>query len=1048
MNSRAGAPRDAIAYHAALGFFLVSGAAGLLYEVVWLRHLSLVFGHTVHAVTTVLAAYMGGLALGSLLAGRRVDRAARPMRVYALLECCVGLFCLATPALFRATNALWFSIHRALEPGPLVAGLLQFALSALILLPPTTLMGATLPVLGRAVVRTTDEAATRVGTLYATNTWGAVLGTILTGFVLLPTVGLRATVWIGVLANLLIAAAAFLLDRLLVTRVEVTPPSLAQAPGAAGAIAQPGPAPEAHPRLTRPQLVATLAALAISGAASMGYEIAWTRALGLTLGSSTYAFSAMLVTFLIGLAGGAWIASYLLRRRRTGVVAFAVVEILISLLAVALLPAFGKLPEAFLRVLGHTGVSHGAALATQALLGFAVMIGPTLLIGTTFPLVIAAVGSSLERVGRDVGVVYGANTLGTIAGSIVAGFVLIPVIGIQRTVIVSATANLAAAVAVVATAREAGRRRLLLVAAAAVVLAALAMGLPRWDTKWMTVGAPVYAAHLVKSGVDAIRASQASREILLYEEGISTTVTVSRSPTALSLSVNGKIDASNTRDMATQLLLGHLGAVLHPQPRRALVIGLASGITAGALAQHRTMERIDVAELEPAMRRAARFFDRENRRVLDDPRVRVLDGDGRHILAAATEPYDLIVSEPSNPWIAGVASLFTREFYESARVHLAPGGIMVQWLQAYSIFPDDMRMVTRTFAEAFPNVSVWAGSLGDVLLVATPTPVRLDFATIDQRLLESPTVREDFERYRWVGENLVFRFALADEDVRRFAAGAALNTDDLPLLEFSAPLALYTGSAIENKALMRAFRRVDRPQVTGLDPGRYEGTSGRMRAAAVHWAEAHYEDAFLELERLGAASTLPDQVRMERARLLFFLGQFEPAWAELDALVAKHPDDADVQRYHRAMLALSDPRFSSQLQATLRYLAGRWYADPALLGDLVLQLGAEGNDRACLEVAIEQLGAAVAMDPSRPTTINSWAVALALAGRTAEADSAFGRALELEPRNASLHLNLALHLERTGRHEEAARAFATASELDPRLATGREHDTPLQHIGR
>ena len=469
-------------------------------------------------------------------------------------------------------------------------------------------------------------------------------------------------------------------------------------------------------------------------------------------------------------------------------------------------------------------MTYASALGAQLALSFLVMIGPTLLVGMTFPLAIAAVGTELGRLGRDVGVVYGANTVGTIFGSVAAGFVLIPAIGIQHTVLLAAAANLVAGLVAVAAGRPARATRLVVLAAVpAVILAAVA--LPRWDPRMMTAGVPIYAAEMVKGGVDAVRASQRRRELLLYAEGLSTTVAVTRSPTATTLSVNGKTDAGNSRDMVTQLLLGHLGAALHPAPRRALVIGLASGITAGAVAQH-PLEAIDVAELEPAMRDAARFFEKENRNVLADPRVRVLEGDGRQILAAAARPYDLIVSEPSNPWIAGVAGLFTREFYESARSKLAPGGVMVQWLQAYSIFPADMQMVVRTFQEVFPHVSIWVGSLGDVLLVATADTVRLDQSVLDERLRTSPGVREDFERYRWTEGGLAFRFFLGEEDVRRFAAGAAINTDDRPLLEFSAPLALYGTSASENKAFMRTFRTVDRPPVTGLDRLLIDGPRG------------------------------------------------------------------------------------------------------------------------------------------------------------------------------------------------------------------------------
>jgi spermidine synthase len=1038
--------RSAVFPLAAACFFL-SGAAALLYEVVWMRLLGLVFGHTVHAVTTVLAAYMGGLALGSLAAGRWADRLRRPLRAYGLIEAAIGLYCLATPLMFRATESVYAWVFRGLQPGPLASGLLHFAMAALVLLPPTALMGATLPILARAVVEGPRLAASRVGTLYAVNTWGAVVGTAATGFALLPALGLRRTVWLGVAIDLVVAALALLLERH-ATATGEAPREPAEALAAPRGPAVPATAPG------RLEVGVALAAIGVAGAASMAYEVAWTRALSLALGSSTYAFTAMLTTFLVGLALGALLVSRLLVRRSPGLAAFGVVEIAVAFLGVAILPLFGRLPEAMLLVLGSAGVSHASALAAQFGLGFLVMIVPTLLIGTTFPLVIAAVGRGIERLGREVGIVYGANTIGTIAGSVLAGFALIPALGIQRTVVVAAAANLAAGLAVLWVAMRGGsgtsgtsgsavgwlRRRPWLAGGAAVgAFALLVAAAPRWDPRVMTAGVAIYAEVFRDLSPGEFRRRQERRELLLYEEGLSTTVAVSRSPTAISLSVNGKTDASTGRDMATQLMLGHLGALLHPEPRQALVIGLASGITVGAIAQH-PLQAIDVAEIEPAMVDASRFFAKENRNALADPRVRVILGDGRQILEAAAVPYDIIVSEPSNPWIAGVASLFTREFYESARRHLAPGGIMVQWLQGYSIFTDDVRMVLRTMQEVFPDVSVWSPFPGDFLLIASSNPPVVDAGAVESRAARSPALREDLAHLRLDAEGLARRFFLGDADARRFAAGAPLNTDDRPLLEFSAPLALYASSAsyLANETAMRVHRTEEFPRVVGIDPLRLSGPAGRIRAAWERWQVGTFEQAEEQLARAGPAEGLDAETRLSRARLLFGLGLLDEAAAEFAVIAEMRPDDPTPRAHLRVLGMLASPAVAERLERARRPRAGRPYLDTGAFGELILNLGLQTGDPEFPALALEQLGPAVELFPGKTSLLNNYAIALAKLGRGAEAAMVLRRALDVDPADARTHYNLGMLLERTGAPAEAIPQYREASRLDPAMPGPRE----------
>ena len=1015
----------------AIACFFLSGVAALLYEVVWMRLLGLVFGHTVYAITTVLAAYMGGLALGSVLIGRRADRMRRPLRVYGLLEAAIGVYCLATPLLFRAADAAYLWAHHLLQPSALGSAMLHLALSALLLLPPTTLMGATLPILSRAVVRGHHLAASQVGTLYAVNTWGAVVGTATTGFFLIPALGHGATIWLGVALNLAVAALALLLES------RAAPEALPQAPEPAA----PRPA-SAGPEPTRAQVAVALVAIGVSGAASMAYEIAWTRALSLVLGSSTYAFTAMLATFLVGLALGAVVVSRLMRRWRPGLAAFGFVEVAVAVLVVALLPLLGRLPEAVLFVLGRTGVSYGTVLGTQFALSFAVMILPTLLIGATFPLVIAALDRGLARMGRDVGSVYGANTVGTIAGSIATGFFLIRAIGIQGTVLLAAAVNLAVGLAAVLAAPEAGRRGRTVAGAAAAAFAVLALAAPRWDPRVMASGVGVYAEMFLRAGGNALRDFAEGRELLFYDEGVSTTVTVVRDPGGTTLTVNGKGDASNDADMATQLLAGHLGPLLYPEARRALIVGLASGVTIGAMTQH-PLEVIDVAELEPAMLEASRHFLVENRNALADPRVHVLWGDGRAILATASQPYDVVVSEPSNPWIAGVANLFTVDFYRAARQRLSPRGIFVQWLQNYSIFTRDMQMVVRTFQEVFPHVSVWAASPNDFLLVATPEPLRLDLAAVERRLAASPGLRQDFERHRWQGENLVFRFFLDEEDARRYSAGAPLNTDDHPVLEFSAPLALYGSRPDRNEETMRSFRRVERPPVEGLDPRLYTGTEGHLRAARAAWLSGHVAEARHQLSRALTGGPLSPQQEVDLGRMLFALGEFEEAHRRLSGASARLRNDPTLGRYLKAASVAREPAVRRDLEARVGPGGGGAFLRNTL-AEVYLGLARQRKDPDLYAVALEQLEAEIVVRPGSYQTMNNYAGVLYETGRLDEAIRALRRAVDLNPALATTRFNLGLFLENQGNLAEAAREYEAAARLEPGWQKPRERLAALR----
>jgi spermidine synthase len=834
--------------------FLVSGSTGLIYEVVWIRLLGLVFGHTVFAVTTVLAAFMAGLAAGSFVAGRLIDRHARPLRLYGALEIGVGLFCLGVPFVLPALEWIYLALATKLGLSLLTLTLAQFAVLFGVLLVPTTLMGATLPVLARFFVQDEQSLGRRVGLLYALNTLGAVIGTALAGYLLLPTFGMRGTVYLAVTINVGIGALCLLYDRKLGHSLPVAPPSAADG------------AP--HTRIP-----AIAVALAVSGAASMIYEVAWTRALSLVVGSSTYAFTGMLVAFLIGIAGGSMLFSWLFGTRRLGVGTFAVLQLGAALSATAVLPIFERLPGVLLRAMA-VSVDPTFMLVLQIVLSVVAMLVPTLFIGATFPCAVKAVTQSVQRVGFDVGRLYAFNTLGAIVGTVAAGFALIPALGVQMTAKTAIIINVATGLLLVVFAMPGTPVRRAAVVAAGVAIVGGAVAVPAWNPGVMASGVAVYGHRMNQASSRDLGQVLPPRTLLSYEDGLSATVSVHRKQGLVFLRVNGKTDASTGLDMHTQLISGHLPMLMHPSPKNVLVIGLGSGVTVGAVARH-AVERIDVVEIEPAMVRAATFFATQNREALKDPRVHMAVTDGRNFLLTTPRRYDVIISEPSNPWIGGLAALFSEEFYALAKSRLRPGGVMLQWLQGYGFDPSDFKMVVNTFRTAFPATSIWhTHGVADYLLLGRDRAGAIDTARLAARVDGTPGVRDDFARSGLTTpESLFADFFLGEADTARYSADGGVNDDNLLPLEFSAPRSLHLNTAGLNFRILRSFRTMEFPLLESsgelVNTPAFRHAIGQAYLAKALTAEAapHFEAALkadprhvpslIELGKVQAALHLP-----------------------------------------------------------------------------------------------------------------------------------------------------------------------------------------------
>jgi spermidine synthase len=835
----------AAALRLALAAAVLSGAAALVYEVVWLRMLGLVVGHAVDALTAVLAAFMAGLALGAALFGRFAGRVRKPLAACAWLEGGVAGYAVLLPLALAALPQATLPLRAALGLGYDGWSLTQTALACALLLPPTVLMGGTLPLLSQAAGGAPASPARVAGALYALNTCGAVLGALAAGYWLLPTAGNRATGWIAAGANL--AAAALLLVASRRPPGEVTASS--------------GRVPDAE-RSSGPDSPAWVvpAAMAVSGAATMVFEVAWTRALSLVIGSSTYAFAAVLVAVLVGIAAGSAVYAWRWGGRPAGPAALGVIEAGVGGFAALALLGFERLPDFLLAGLRWSAEPGWVALL-QLMLSAGVFLPAMLFIGASFPCALSATVVGATRVGRQVGRLYAVNTAGAVVGVILGGLALVPGWGVHAALKTAIVATLFLAAALLAASGRGARR---LVPAAASVVAAGAVALaPAWDLRVMSSAPAVYAKTYLGAG-EGRRLSQivAEETVLFYRDGRSGTVAVTRQGPHRLLRINGKIDAGTVRDMPTQLMAAHLPLLVHPSPRTVFILGLGSGVTAAAAARH-PVERVDVLEIEPAVVEAARFFAGEQDGALDDPRVRVVIGDGRSFLQSAGPRYDVIISEPSNPWVQGMAGLFSAEFFALARERLRPGGMMLQWVQSYNLAPDDLKMVIATFRTAFPATTVWEPTPGDFLLLGSVEPAPFDLGRLRARWEALPRVRADFERLRirgWAG--MLGFFALREDDAARLGAGAGLNTDDRLPLEFSAPRSLYVDTSLPNRVLLGWFRRASLPEFTPESAqeidraeSRYWVGVGCLRRGAPADALAQFERA-LALDPVHAASAL------------------------------------------------------------------------------------------------------------------------------------------------------------------------------------------------
>ena len=1030
--------------------FAASGAAALIYETTWTRLLTLFMGHTVAAASTVLAAFMGGLALGAAIAGRVATTMPREdaIRAYAAVEIVIAVFAIALPwelTLLEPVVAAAYSNGN----GGAVFAIVRLVCALAVVTLPAIAMGATLPLAIRWHAGNATRAGHDTGMLYAANTLGAALGALLSGFVLLPALGMRLTTFVGVALNVASAAIGWWLSSRRGAEVP-SPVEPQKRPKSSRRLAVSAAAPPPAPR------IAALA-LAISGCVSLILQIAWTRILALVVGPTTFAFSAMVATFIAGIAIGAAVGGALTRRARSPwwLAASLLVSGITAVIAAWWAP---QVPLMVADAVAAPDASFATVVRLQSAIIAALMMPMTVAFGAAFPLAVGLAARSDETVPRDVATIYTANTIGAIAGALAGGFLLVPALGLQNTV--RAAAALAVIGFAIVAVGHAGRR---LASVAAVGIAAAAIAglalLPRWDAELLSSGAYKYAPYLQGPHRDALLRAGT---LLYYEEGAAGTVAVRRLTGAISLSIDGKVDASNAGDMLTQRLLAHVPLLLHPAPQRVGIIGLGSGVTLGSALTH-PITRADMLEISPEVVEASRFFSRENHQALADPRSRLIVGDGRSHFALGDERYDVIISEPSNPWMAGVAALFTQEFFEAAKARLGPGGLVCQWAHTYDISDANLRSIVATFTAVFPHASLWLVGEGDILLIGSVDPIEPRLAEV-RRGWARPGVAADLAAVEVRNpETLLALFTASDSALRSYSADAPMQRDDRMSLEFSGPQSIYGRSTSDNAAALRALAHRGGLPAPVRD-ARNAAETWTSRGLMYQRAEAHGSafDAFVRalehdptdqaaidgllrtapaVQRLSEAEALLRRIAAANPRnvgagvglskIIAAGGDFQRAAEPLRPLFAGAPDVRAMDQLASLFADAGDGPRLATIVADLQRIAPD--SESTLYYDASLQFMA-GRPEDAIRIA-ERLRA---RNAAHARALNLLGAAYATVGRRDEARRAFEASMTADPRDPTAYSNLGAFELEAGRPQEAAEYFAEALTLDPSSTAAQE----------
>ena len=764
--------------------FIFSGLASLIYQIVWFKSLSYFLGNSTYSQALVLATFMGGLSLGAYYWGRRADKARNKLKVFAFLEIGIALYCFGYETIFTlAEEGLVFIVNylELASDGSAVL-ILKFIVSAFTILIPTVLMGGTLPVLVDFFSNRFSSIGRNVAILYFLNSLGAVFGTLLAGFWMIQSFGLRNTLYAGASLELIIGIIAFFIAN---NKKIVAPPTI----------------PKRDQKDFKNEVIVTpkeyritLVIAAFSGLTAMMYEVLWLRLLIPVLSSSTYSFTLILAAFISGITLGSFLVYRYFKRVKNHFKFLGVCQFLIVISVLVILPFYGRLPYYIWSIVENNS-SYTFYLVTQFTLVFLMLFIPTVFMGMILPVAGRMAVKSVSKVGSGIGNVFALNTLGTVIGSLLAGLFFIPLIGVLGTFFLVLSINIILTVLVFNEVKTLKRKSMLRggVLFVLVLLSSLKLSdVASWKYTIMLseVSRKINRLDPPKNFNEFLRKSKTHDEILFYKEGQNGTFLVAKSKEEVYLFTNGKGDANSVTDLRTQVSLAQTPMILHPKPDSVFVIGFGAGTTIGNVMIHENLKYGVVAEISKEVINASTHFNHVNENPLENQKLNVLNDDGVASLRMSNHKYDIIISQPSNPWSAGVGNLFTADFFKDCKKKLKKNGYLAQWFNLYEMNDKSLKLILRTVLSEFENVSLWHIGKSDVLILCSESSFIFDLTNIEKRFntVSSNLAKVNIRSFSaFLSQEIV-----SDRSVlSMYANSGALNTEDQPLLEYWAPSAYF-----------------------------------------------------------------------------------------------------------------------------------------------------------------------------------------------------------------------------------------------------------------
>ncbi len=997
--------------------FFISGFTGLVYEILWTRLIVRIVGASPLAVSIILTIFMGGIGLGSFLASktiRLVQKHHQHLRIYALLELAIGILGFLLPFLMDLSKPLFSLLYNGLYDQHLIYNLLLLLGCGLLFILPTIFMGATLPFLSRFYVMSLSHLGTRLGFLYGLNTLGAAVGSVMAGFWFIYSFGVEGTMLLAVILNMIIGASCLIAASrpgIIQKKSFLKEPELLKKTESSTQISE---------DLNQSDYIVkgALILIVISGFCSMSYEVIWTRLLELIIGPTIYSLTIVLAAFITGLALGSMIFGRLVDRFGKAIWLLIFTQLAAAMLSLWVSQIMGSSQMFFAKLIFQFQDNFVLLSILKAGIVFLLMLAPTLCLGAAYPLVTKIYSNSTRHIGQSIGYVYAVNTIGALAGSFFAGFFLIPWFGKELSLsLLSGLMLMAPTTMIVLLLRKGkiSRRRATYGVGFASLVLIMSSVLPEWDREAFAFGKyhrfEGYSHILEKTGWfasfwqgDQLPKYNINSEMVYSGDGTAGFTAVIKNVNLLgyneySLSNSGKPDASSHGDMATQTMAAHVPLLVHPDARDVMVLGLASGITAGE-ALHYPIETLDILEISKEVVESSDYFLPWNNRVLEDDRTELILQDGRAHLEITERNYDVIISEPSNPWMAGLANLFSQNFYQLIRGHLNQGGVLAQWLHSYQMDWATFQLMIRTFHSVFPNsilIHVTPGT-GDYLLIGFQD----EDQQFNQNLADRLQYIQSSKNVKLPDSNVLSKLIVSD-DLYPLVGTGPIHTDDRPLLEYTAPRKMYTSDPLIQKNIL-SLRTLD-------------SSTEKMRDAI---SDIDGQLSFLEyllsvnernIGSIDLTTATPEQFKRYSRLMIDYSSKYDLADY---SILEDYPELAQ-----KCLLAKAET-----IQRNIDNIPNK-SAAYIYIADIYNQTDRQAE-------RIRSLKEASRIAPNHPQIRNDLGVAFMDSGMLNAAANVFSTAILLNPNQAESHLNLGKSLLKMGLLSESETELLRSKALDPK----------------